>query len=131
MKRRPLLFVAAVLLAIGALSGGSALLAAVSPVTVTLPASIDSAESDWSCGSLPGLVWNGATGYFGGEQSEGVYEFVTEACPPAGAAVLARVLITTATGLVALLGAVIVFLVHVRRTRARHPSKAPAGFRQT
>ncbi|TBN57031.1 hypothetical protein EYE40_06245 [Glaciihabitans arcticus] len=118
MTRSPLLIIAAILLAVGLLAGGSALLTAVSPVTVTLPASIDPEKSEWSCGSLPGLVWSGATGYFGGEQSEGVYEFVTEACPPAGAAVLTRVLVTTAIGLAALLGAVIVFLVHLRRARA-------------
>ena len=61
------------------LIGAAALV--VIPVTVFLPPALDG--SSYRCGGVTGMIREGRTGYQGGEQADGVYEFVVAHCPPA------------------------------------------------
>ena len=78
----------------------------VTPVFITLPGG----DGAWRCGSLPRLLSGTDTGYHGGEQDDGVYEFVLANCRPAAFRALAG-------GIIAILAAAMATVLFIVRRR--------------
>jgi len=119
MKRPSLVGTAIILCGIGLAALVLAALTLDAAVTVALPETFEGGGGPWECGSLWSFLVHNNTGFNGGEWSTEIQDYVLAECPPAANVARTGFFTTLALGAGALLGAVIVFLVHVRRTRAR------------